>query len=227
SAPLRAGRFSLSCRRGGWTPAHVVEHSGSWPTIELETVGFLVGAERRAGLHAGLAIDLVLVEPARGQSLLHRFHVGGTHQRALAPWRLEMTGIHDAITHMADEQHVKIREIVVLDDEIILWGQKCRSVDSSRLQHRGGFGEFIGAHPPSICRNEARRQPLPDRSHHFGHSLSAIEALWGAHLVGPTPARLPTLVGELFGGRGESIGHRMPDVAATVAVEVDGMLVEL
>ena len=41
------------------------------------------------------------------------------------------------------------------------------------------------------------------------------------HLVGPVQAALPALAGKLLGRRGERVGHRIPDVGAAVAVEID------
>ena len=48
-----------------------------------------------------------------------------------------------------------------------------------------------------------------------------------AHLVGPALAALPALAGKLLGRRGQRIRHRGPDVDLAVAVEIDGVLVEL
>src|SRR5205823_2813823 len=43
---------------------HMVEHRLRRPAVEREAVLLLVRAERRARQHAGLAVDLVLIEPA-------------------------------------------------------------------------------------------------------------------------------------------------------------------
>ena len=58
------------------------------------------------------------------------------------------------------------------------------------------------------------------------HADGAIDILRRAHLVGPALAALPALAGELLGRRGERIRHRMPDVGAAVAVEIDGVFVD-
>src|SRR2546423_1842107 len=48
---------------GRCLPLHVLEHGPCRPAIDLEPVCLLIGAERRAREHSGLAVDLVLVEP--------------------------------------------------------------------------------------------------------------------------------------------------------------------
>src|SRR5258707_15864413 len=83
---------------------HVVEHRRGRPAIDLEPVRLLIGAERRTREHAGLAVDLVLVEAELGEGTLHRLDLGGAQLRILAPWRLEPTRIGDALAQMADEQ---------------------------------------------------------------------------------------------------------------------------
>src|SRR5208283_3230466 len=74
--PLDACSTRLPRLRRGRMAAHVVEHRGARPAIELEAVRLLVGAERGARFHAGLAVDLVLVEAAGGENVLHRLDVG-------------------------------------------------------------------------------------------------------------------------------------------------------
>src|SRR6516162_4480951 len=101
-------------RRPSTVCSHMAKHSGSRPAVDLQAVLLLIGAERRARLHAGLAVDLVLIEALRGQRLLHRLDIGGAHDRGLAPRRLKPAGIADAVAHMPDEQHVKVGEIVLL-----------------------------------------------------------------------------------------------------------------
>src|SRR5688500_2167590 len=86
--------------------AHMREDLGSRPAIELQAVGLLIGAERGARQHAGLAIDLVAIEPELGHAALHRFDLRGAELRRLAPGRLERPRIGDAVAEMADEQHV-------------------------------------------------------------------------------------------------------------------------
>src|SRR5258705_3668493 len=122
---------------------HVIEHGRGRPAIDLEAVGLLVGAERRAREHAGFAVDLVLVEPDLGQRTLHRLDLAGAQLRALAPWGLERTRIDHAVCEVADEQHVEIREIVFLDHVVVLEREERRAVGALRLQQRGGFGLLV------------------------------------------------------------------------------------
>ena len=81
--------------------------------------------------------------------------------------------------------------------------------------------ELLPAH-----RHEARAQPFGDRLRHLGHAHGAIDVGRRAHLIGPAHARLPALVDELLRGGRQRIRHRMPDVDAAVAVEIDAVLVE-
>src|SRR4051812_26678834 len=49
------------------------QHRFAWPAIDLQSGLLLIRSERRAGLHAGLAVKLVLVEPDARQMTLHGF----------------------------------------------------------------------------------------------------------------------------------------------------------
>src|SRR5262249_8666349 len=80
--PLRASVLRCSL-------LHVLEHRRGRPAIDLEPVRLLIGSERRAREHAGLAVDLVLVEAELGERALHRLDLRGAQLRVLAPWRLE------------------------------------------------------------------------------------------------------------------------------------------
>src|ERR1700692_4667878 len=40
-------------------------------SIDLQPLAFLIGSERRAGQHAGLAVDLVVIKAAVGKNVLH------------------------------------------------------------------------------------------------------------------------------------------------------------
>src|SRR6185312_3452680 len=89
------------------SPPHVREHVRGRPAVDLEAVLLLVGAERGAGEHAGLAVDLVAIEPERGQPLLHGLDVACLQLRVLAPRRGKRPGAADAVAEMADEQYVE------------------------------------------------------------------------------------------------------------------------
>src|SRR5262245_38740012 len=67
-------------------PAHRAQHRFARPAVDLEAGGFLVRAERRAGLHARLAVELVLVETDARQVALHGFDIGGAQLRRGRPW---------------------------------------------------------------------------------------------------------------------------------------------
>src|ERR1700693_3288548 len=66
---------ALPCLRRGRMAAHVGKDRGRRPAIELYAVCFLIGAERGPRLHAGLAVDLVLIEAARSEDVLHRLDI--------------------------------------------------------------------------------------------------------------------------------------------------------
>src|ERR1700748_382097 len=53
------------------------QHGFARPAIYLEAGRFLVGTERRTGLHPGLAVDLVGIETDTRETALHGFDVGG------------------------------------------------------------------------------------------------------------------------------------------------------
>src|SRR4051794_25310516 len=80
------------------------QHLFARPAIDLETCGFLVGAERSARLHTGLAVDLVLVEPDARQPALHRLDVLGSQLLRGRPRRRERLRARHAVGEMADEQ---------------------------------------------------------------------------------------------------------------------------
>src|SRR5262245_29123780 len=124
--------------------AHVVEQGWRRPAVQLEAIGLLIGAKRRARQHAGLAVELVRIEAELGEPALHRLHVGGAQLRGLAPRRLERFWIENAVAQVADEQHIKIGEIVVLDHEVILRRQERRPVGALGHQQRSRLGKLVG-----------------------------------------------------------------------------------
>src|SRR6476646_1636753 len=127
-AVASAGFFFLSgC-------AHRTQHRLARPAIDLQPGGFLVRPQRGAGLHPGLAVQLVLVEADARQMTLHGFDRGRAQLRRGGPWRCERLWVDDAVAEMADEQHIQIRKIVFLDDKIVLRGQEGWAVDAFWLQ---------------------------------------------------------------------------------------------
>src|SRR5262245_788554 len=176
---------------------HMLEHRGRRPAIDLQAIGLLIGAERRAREHAGLAIDLVLVEADAGERLLHRFDIAGLELRALAPRRLEAARIADALAQMADEQRVKLGEVIVLDHVVVLERQESRAVGAFGQQERGRRAHLGERRPAPMRRHIAAHEPLAQRLGHFRHADGAIDIARRAHLVGPTHAALPALADEL------------------------------
>ena len=128
---------------------------------------------------------------------------------------------------MADEQHVEIREIVVLEHEVVLRRQEGRAVAAFRLQQRRIERQFrraqlaaVGGTKPSLIHSR-------DRLDDFGHA-DACSRHSPAHAPRwPSARRAPAFAGKLLGRRRKRIRHRAPDVDAAVAVEVDGVFVEL
>ncbi|KAG5734512.1 hypothetical protein E4T56_gene14407, partial [Termitomyces sp. T112] len=95
-------------------------HCIAWPAIDLESCRFLIGPERSARQHPGLAVDLVLVEPDARQVFLHRLHRRRAQLRRSRPRRRKGLRTGHAIGKMTNEQHVEIGEIILLDDEVVL-----------------------------------------------------------------------------------------------------------
>src|SRR5262249_51640451 len=119
--------------RSGLTP-HVLQHRGGRPAVDLQSVLLLIRAERGACEHSRFSVDLVLVEADRSEPLLHGFYLRSLELFVLAPCPLEWLAAGDAITEMADEEHVEIRKVVVLEHEIIFQRKEGRTVTSLRLQ---------------------------------------------------------------------------------------------
>src|ERR1043166_7896957 len=94
---------------------HPIQSISRRPAVELEAVRLLERAERKARLHAGLSVDLVLIKAALGEQPLHALEVGGLELHHLFPGRLEQPLAGDAVGKAAAEQHVEIGEIVALD----------------------------------------------------------------------------------------------------------------
>src|SRR5262249_15997549 len=87
---------------------HMREQRGGRPAVELQSAALLILAKRGAGLHSGFAVDLVVIEAAGGEDLLHAVEIAGRQLRDLAPRRLERPRIGHAIAEMTDEQHVEV-----------------------------------------------------------------------------------------------------------------------
>src|SRR5215468_2747749 len=142
--------------------AHVVEQGRRRPAVQLQAIGLLVGAKRRARQHAGLAVELVGIEAEFGEPALHRLDVGGAQLRGLAPRRLERARIEHAVAQVADEQHIEVGEIVVLDDVVVLRRQERWPVGALRHQQRRRLCELVGREFSAVGRYEAALHPLAD-----------------------------------------------------------------
>src|SRR5438477_848821 len=182
---------------------HVGEYRRRRPAIDLEAIGLLIGAERGAREHAGLAVDLVLVDAEPNERALHRLDLVGAQLRRLAPGRLERARIADAFAQVADEQHVEIGEIVFLDHVVILQHEEGWSIGALGQQQRCRLAKLRRARPPPVGRRVAALEPFADRQRVLRHPDRAIDAAWCAHLVGPARAALPALADELRRGGGE------------------------
>src|SRR5262249_23850169 len=206
---------------------HVVEHRRGRPAIDLEPVRLLISAERRAREHAGLAVDLVLVEAELGERALHGLDLRGAQLRVLAPWRLEPTRIVDALAQMYDELHVEIGKIVFLDDVIVLEREERRTIGALRQEQRRRLVELRRGGLAAIGERKSLFEPIAERTRDLGDAYGAVHAPRRAHLIGPARAALPAPADELPGGGGERNGHRSPDILRAAAVEIDGVFVEL
>src|SRR5262249_47792143 len=120
--PMASTAQGLSLRADAG--AHVVEHGGGRAAIQFLAPWPLVRARRRTGQHAGLAVELVAIEAEVGEPALHRLDLCGAQLRGLAPRRLERPRIENAVAQVADEQHIEVGEIVILDDVVVLRRQE-------------------------------------------------------------------------------------------------------
>src|SRR5205807_9202983 len=178
---------------------HVLEHRRGRPAINLETIGLLICAERGAGEHARLAVDLVLVEAELSQRALHALDLGGAQLRVLAPRPLERAGIADPVAQMPDEQHVEIGEIVFLDHVVVLEREEGRPVRALGKQQRGWLVELRRQRLAPIGERKALAEPLAERSRDLGNADGAVHPLRRqARLIGPMGAALPALAEELL-----------------------------
>src|SRR4051794_4245881 len=224
-ASSRPGFLLRRDRLGSVRRVDGLQHAFAWPAVNLETGRFLECAKRGAGLHAGLAVQLVLVEAKPRQPFLHRLDVGCAQLLRGSPGCRKRQWARHTVGKVPDEQHVKIREIVLLDDEVVLRGQECRAIDSLGLQQRGRLRPFGGTQPFTAHRRIARSQPFADRFGYLRHSGRAIDARGRFDLIGPAQPALPTLVRQLLCGRAQRIRHRMPEIDLAIAVEIDAVLV--
>ena len=122
---------------------------------------------------------------------------------------------------MADEQHVEVGEVVRLDDIEVLQREERRTVRTGGKKERGIGRELGRSELAAEGRDKPALDPFMDRQGDRRFSHRAVDGLRRAHLEAPRQAALPALVDQLPGGRGERIGHRIPDVAASVTVEID------
>src|SRR5579885_107429 len=87
--------------RSGDSALHMREHGGGRPAVHLEPALLLILAERGAGQHAGLAVDLVAIDAECGELALHRLDLRRLELRVLAPGMLERLSPADQIGEMA------------------------------------------------------------------------------------------------------------------------------
>ena len=83
----------------------------------------------------------------------------------LAPRLRERARAGDAVGEMADEQHIEIGEIVVLQGEVVRRRQERRTVEPGRHQQRRLDGELLGRGQLAAGRRrEAAPHPFADRA---------------------------------------------------------------
>src|SRR3974390_3194623 len=141
--------------------------------------------------------------------------------RILAPRRLERLCAADTIAEMTHKKDIQVGVIVVLQHEIVLGCEEGWTVSAFRL-HEGRLNGALGlAQVPAISRPETFLDPVSDWLRHLRHADAAVRIFRSAYFVGPMHARYPAFAGELFGSGGKRVRHRMPNVGAAVAVEVD------
>ena len=128
---------------------------------------------------------------------------------------------------MADEQHIEIRIVVVLEHEIILWRQERRDRN---------FLPAVAARLRAPVPLRSSLRPYAGTKPSVSHSAIGLvtsgtpmlqSALAGARtsIAHGSPARQP-LPASCFAAEASASGTESPDVGAAVAVEIDRVFVE-
>ena len=97
----------------------------------------------------------------------------------------------------------------------------CTPAGTSRKARSSGRGKRLAA-------GALDAEPLPFADRHPARAVGQQKVEIRRHhdLVAPGLAGDPAVLLQVVGGRGDDVGHRVDDVAAAVAVEVDGVALE-
>ena len=185
----------------------------------------LVVAHRGARLGAEPAVRLAGVEALAVQQFLHFAPLVARQHRLVARPRLhERLAAAQPVGEMADRQRIGLRRVVFHDDAEVVQHQEARPLIAGRHQQIGLLVRMRKRLAAGAL--DAVRFPFGERELLAAIGQQIVEALRDDDLVAPGLARNPAVLLQVVGGRGDQVGGVADDVAAAVAVEIDGVALE-
>ncbi len=123
---------------------------------------------------------------------------------------------------MTDEQGIEIGFVVGLQDIEIGRCDKGRAEPAGRHQQEAVAADLVFRQRLAVHPRDAKPYPVGD----FAALVRAFQRTGdiGRHmrLKSPALAALPAILFEVIGNRRQRIGHRIPNIAPAVAIEIDG-----
>src|SRR5690606_23538810 len=131
--------------------------------------------------------------------------------------------VHDAVSRMADEQSVKVALVVILEAVEVRRDDEGRPETPGR-HHQEAFSlEFVGGKGLAAHPGDSHGGPFGDRTATVRPFECAGNAFRYPYLEPPVAPRPPSVSGKKIRDRGQRVGHRVPDIRAAIAVEIDGI----
>ena len=121
---------------------------------------------------------------------------------------------------MADEQGVEVGLVVFLQHIEVLRDDEGGPEPAGRHHQVAGIRARARQGRP-VYAGVAGLLEIIQRIGLVGPLDRTVDPVGNARLMAPVPAGLPAVLFEIVGDRGQRIGHRFPDVAPPVAIEID------
>ena len=133
--------------------------------------------------------------------------------------------VGEAVGEMADIEGVEVGVVVLLQHVEILGDDEGRAEAAGRHQQEAQ-PLALDRQRPAVGQRHAEARPFGHRLALLGPFQRARHARRHLGLDAPAALAVPAFRLQVVGHRGEAVGHRAPDVALAVAVEIDGVFAE-
>src|SRR6185437_8361494 len=208
---------------------HRIDHRLVWIAAQRQPKLLLLDADGPPRLEAGQPVDIPDVMTLRYQRLLQALDALARQALDRLPFAGELyrrVG-GDHVGDMTDEKRVDVGIVIELQHREIVGGEERRTLQSRRQHEEGRILKLVLRERAIFHPHDAKLDPFGDGAGFVRPLLGAVEALGQRDLIAPGLPAVPALAMQRIAGRAERVRHRVPDVAPAVAVEIDGIFLEI